>query len=50
MPDWLLEAMLPAVVFGGLFIVWVLIPAPESNGEGQGEPDFAGRLRDRFRK
>ena len=48
MPDWLLEAMLPSVVFGGLFIMWVLIPAPE--GDGEGEPDFASRLRDRFRK
>ena len=46
MPDWLLEVMLPSMVFGGLFIMWVLIPAPE----GEGEPDFASRLRDRFRK
>ncbi|MCZ6539547.1 MAG: hypothetical protein O6922_06945 [Chloroflexi bacterium] len=50
MPDWLLEALLPAVVFGGLFIMWVMIPAPKSDDEGEGEPDFASRLRARFRK
>ena len=44
MPDWLVELMLPSVVFGGLFIMWVMIPAPE------GESAFASRLRDRFRK
>lgn len=44
MPDWLAEALLPTVVFGGLFILWVTIPAPE------GESDFASRLRARFRK
>ena len=44
MPDWVLEAILPTVVFGGLFVIWVLIPAPE------GESDFASRLRARLRK
>ena len=44
MPEWLLEVMLPSVVFGGLLIMWIPIPAPE------GESDFARRLRDRFRK
>ena len=44
MPEWLLEVMLPSVVFGGLLIMWITIPGPE------GESDFASRLRDRFRK
>jgi hypothetical protein len=43
MPGWMSELVLPSVVFGGLFIVWVLIPAPD------GESDFASRLRSRFR-
>lgn len=44
MPHWWLEARLPIIVFGVLFTLWVLIPAPE------GESDFASRLRNRFRK
>ena len=44
MPDWWLEALMPVLVFGGLFSMWVLIPAPED------ESDFASRLRSRFRK
>jgi hypothetical protein len=44
MPDWILEAILPTVVFGGMFVMWVLIPAPED------KTDFASRLRARFRK
>jgi hypothetical protein len=44
MPEWWLEVTLPTVIFGGLFLLWVLIPPPE------GESDFASRLRDRFRK
>ena len=44
MPDWWLEATLPAVVFGLLFVLWVLLPAPD------GETDLASRLRDRLFK
>ncbi|GIT19380.1 MAG: hypothetical protein Ct9H300mP19_05970 [Dehalococcoidia bacterium] len=44
MPEWWIEATLPSAVFICLFLLWVLIPAPD------GESDFASRLRDRFRK
>ena len=43
MPSWWLEAALPAVVFGTLFVVWVVLPAR------QGEADLASRIRDRLR-
>ena len=42
MPEWWLEATLPAIVFGGLFVVWVVLPARP------GEADFASKLRDRL--
>ena len=44
MPEWWLEATLPAVVFGLLFILWVVLPAPS------GEDDLASRIRNRFQK
>jgi hypothetical protein len=44
MPEWWLEATLPSVVFGLMFLVWVILP------EQDGESDFASRLRDRIFK
>ncbi len=44
MPEWWLEAALPSAVFGLMFLIWVLLPAPE------GESDFASRLRKRIFK
>ncbi len=40
LPEWWLEATLPTVVFGILFIVWVAIP-PKT-----GEEDIASKIRD----
>ncbi len=44
MPEWWLEATLPTVVFGFLFMLWIVLPAPA------GEDDLASRIRDRFRR
>ena len=42
MPDWWLEAALPAAVFGALLAIWVLSPPRE------GEEDLASRIRKRI--
>jgi len=42
MPDWWLEAALPAVVFGTLLVIWVLLPPRD------GEEDLASRIRERI--
>ena len=43
MPEWWLEATLPSVVFGTLFIVWVVLPGRS------GETDLGTRIRDLLR-
>ena len=43
MPEWWLEAALPSVVFGLLFLVWVVIPAPDD------ETDIASKIRKRLK-
>ena len=40
MPEWWLEATLPAIVFGSLFVIWVTLAALP------GEVDLGSRLRD----
>jgi len=40
LPEWWLEALLPAVVFGTLFFIWVALPVQA------GEVDIASRIRD----
>jgi hypothetical protein len=44
MPEWWLEATLPAVVFGLMFLVWVILPSTD------GETDFASKIRDKIFK
>ena len=44
MPEWWLEAALPVIVFGTLFVVWVVLPPRP------GEEDLASRIRDRLRR
>ncbi len=40
MPDWWLEAALPAAVFGTLLVLWIVLPPRD------GEQDIASRVRD----
>ena len=44
MPEWWLEATLPTVVFGTLFVVWVVLPGRA------GENDLGSKIRDRLRR
>ena len=44
MPEWWLEATLPAVVFGLLFLVWVALPPRP------GESDIGSRIRGLLRR
>jgi hypothetical protein len=44
MPDWWFEAALLMVVFGTLFVVWVVLPPPA------GETDLASKIRDWIRR
>lgn len=44
MPEWWFEAALPALVFGSLFILWVVLPEPE------GEIDLGSRIRNFFKR
>ena len=44
MPEWWLEATLPGVVFGLLFLVWIALPP------GPGESDIGSRIRDLLRR
>ena len=44
MPEWWLELALPGVIFGLLFILWILLPIRV------GEEDLASRIRGYFSK
>ena len=44
MPEWWLEATLPGVVFGLLFVLWVALPSRP------GETDLASKIRNRLRR
>ena len=44
MPEWWLEAALPSVVFGLLFVVWIIIPASDH------ETDIASKIRNRLKR
>jgi len=44
MPSWWLEATLPAVVFGILFVVWVVLPSRP------GQEDLGSKIRNRLWK
>ena len=44
MPEWWLEAVLPAAVFGTLFILWIALPSRA------GEVDLGSKIRQLFRR
>lgn len=44
MPDWWFEVSLLAVVFGTLFVVWIVLPPPP------GETDLGSRIREWIRR
>ncbi len=44
MPEWWFEAALPTVVFGALFVLWVILPPLP------GEVDVGSRVRDLIRR
>ena len=44
MPEWWLEAVLPAAVFGTLFLLWIILP------NRPGEIDLGSKIRDILRR